>query len=82
MAMIATGCGELLGGHLRSVLIVRVAVGGIESLFQRDAALSGEGQSVGTFHHHLVSGKQADGDLRAFAADFADGHGDADEGVL
>ena len=82
MAMITAGCGELLSGHLRSVLIVWMSVGGIESLFQRDAALSGEGKRVGSFHHHLVSGKQAGGDFRAFPADFADGHGDADEGVL
>ena len=47
-----------LPGHFRAVLIVRMAVRGIERLPERNTPLSGKPQSISAAGHHLIAGQQ------------------------
>jgi hypothetical protein len=73
--------GDLFLGHLGAVLVVGMAVGGIERVLERGAALAGERKGVGSFQDHLVARHESGGDFDAVAADLADGDGNPNERV-
>ena len=81
-AMPCAGGGELFPGHLAAVFVVRVAVRGVERLFQRHAAFAGEAQGVGAFDHDFIAGVQALGDLDEAIVLRAGDDGDFDKGAL
>ena len=63
VSCIAAVLGVMFGAELAAVFGMGVAVGGVECLFETEAALTGEAEGVGTIDDDFVAGQKALFDL-------------------